>query len=426
MAMNLKQAHTIASCFDLPKPIEAFEYPERGNINREAYLVAAGLPPDRVEHILQQLNPAIFKRPADVMRAMIATIDAQQKAISEGALQNGEEWDTIRLIPTREGAAYLETICEAGTSFWRMMVRINQARSYKSLQDIPGLQARLRTAEEAGRGLALFGTLTAGMNPSQIRCPLPGYRDTRLYYNQLLSILAGNRTPTDASSFLPADPVLRQSTGEHFLVQLRDEEYRTRLQDRRIRRCIDLALEHKLHALKLARGLETGDLRTVVIHGDTKLENFLFCAHTGKAKALVDLDTIMPHTWLSDWGDTARSLINQAGEKETDLARVTADLDVFESVARGFLKAARHAADKEVALMVDAVQIMSLELGVRFLTDYLRGDNYFGLGPGDPPDLNKTRALVQFRLFEEVRSSAQRMTNIIEGYRRRRPLASSL
>jgi hypothetical protein len=109
----------------------------------------------------------------------------------------------------------------------------------------------------------------------------------------------------------------------------------------------------------------------------------------------------------------ARSLINPAGERETDLAKVAVDLEVFESAARGFLSAAHHTAGNEVALMTDAVQIMSLELGVRFLTDYLRGDSYFRLESADPPDLNRIRALVQFRLFESVRVHSGRLERII-------------
>jgi hypothetical protein len=426
MAMNLKLAHVIASLFDLSGPVEVFDFPEKGNINRESYLVSAGSPSDRADYILQKLNSSVFKKPAAIMHAMIACIEAQRKAISEGALQKDEEWEAIRLIPTREGALFLETAGDDGPSCWRMMARIAQTRPYKSLREIPGPRIRLQAAEEAGRGLALFGTLTAGMNPLQTHCPLPGYRDTDLYFDQLFSVLAGNRAPTEAISFLPADPELRQSTEEHFLIQVGAEEYRRRLEEPLVGRCIDLALEHKSHALKLAQGLRSGDLKTVVIHGDTKLENFLFSNRTGKAIALVDLDTIMPHTWLSDWGDMARSLINPAGERETDLARVTVDLEVFKSAARGFLSAARHTTDHEVALMADAVQIMSLELGVRFLADYLRGDTYFRLGSEDSPNLNKTRALVQFRLFENVRANTGRIESIIADCFRKRPQASRL
>ncbi len=78
-----------------------------------------------------------------------------------------------------------------------------------------------------------------------------------------------------------------------------------------------------------------------------------------------------------------------------------------------FLRAARHVTEREMALMSDAVQIMSMELGVRFLTDYLRGDSYFRLGPADPPHLNKIRACVQFRLFETMHSNADVFEKII-------------
>ena len=64
--------------------------------------------------------------------------------------------------------------------------------------------------------------------------------------------------------------------------------------------------------------------------------------------------------------------------------------------------------------MADAAQIMALELGVRFLADYLRGDSYFRLGPADPRDLNKTRALVQFCVFERLRRNAASLTRSIE------------
>jgi len=413
MGMNLKEPRTIASLFDLPSPIEVFDFPEKGNINRETYLVTAGALRVCSEYILQKLNPGVFKRPSEVMRAMILCIEAQRKAISEGALLKDEEWETIRLIPTREGEPFLDTVDEEGPCCWRMMARIVQTRSYKSLQQIAGSRDRLQAAEETGRGLALFGNLTAALDPLHFGCPLPGYRNTGLYYDQLHSVLAGNRTPTEAISYLPVDPELRESTEDNFLVRIEPGEYRRRLDDPAVRRSIDLSLEHESCALKLAEGLKSGYLRTAVIHGDTKIENFLFSARTGRAIALVDLDTIMPHTWLSDWGDMARSLINPAGEKEKDLAKVTADLEIFESAARGLLSTARHTTEQEVALMADAVQIMSLELGTRFLTDYLRGDTYFRLGSADETDLNKTRALVQFRLFEDVCAKTGRIKSIL-------------
>jgi hypothetical protein len=97
-----------------------------------------------------------------------------------------------------------------------------------------------------------------------------------------------------------------------------------------------------------------------------------------------------------------RSLCNVAGEKETDLSKVQVDRDVYRSVTEGFLSAATTATPLEISLMPTAVQAIALELGVRFLSDYLRGDTYFLLGPDDPVDLNRTRAMVQISLFQRL------------------------
>jgi hypothetical protein len=110
----------------------------------------------------------------------------------------------------------------------------------------------------------------------------------------------------------------------------------------------------------------------------------------------------MPHTWLADWGDMVRSLANVAGERERDLNRVRVNRDVYQAVLAGFLRTTTTATPEEIAMMPRAVQAIALELGVRFLADYLRGDTYFQLGPGDPEDLNKVRALVQLELFRQL------------------------
>jgi len=165
--------------------------------------------------------------------------------------------------------------------------------------------------------------------------------------------------------------------------------------------------------------LEAKEIRHTLIHGDTKIENFLFCADTGRVKALVDLDTIMPFTWLADWGDLQRSMVNVAGEKETDFSKVMVNRDVYESVAKGFLESAQEITGNEVALMVPAVQAITLELGLRFLTDYLKGDTYFQLAPGDPADLNKTRAIVQLTLYQRLAEFGPEAEERLAKYRKR-------
>jgi N-acetylhexosamine 1-kinase len=416
-APQLEKARKIAMQFDLQSPLEISDFQEKGNINQQAYLITPGQPEKRTQYILQLLNPDVFTKPDAVMNGMIACIQAQQTALAEG-IPGEDEWETIRLIPTRDGANYLVQPGPSGTECWRVMARILGTVAFRRLNEIDDWSTRMRVAEEAGRGLALFQNLTATMDVSGFTCPLPGYRETDLYYDQLLSILAGHRSLMQAEACLPADPEVRESTAQHYLVHIDAAEYRRRIEDPQLRPYIDLCLEQQPFAVQLIRKLKSGELKKVVVHGDTKLENFLFSSRTGRVKALVDLDTIMPHTWLSDWGDMVRSLVNLAGEREADPAKIEVDLEVLRSLARGFLGTARHVDSGEVELMADAAQIMALELGVRFLADYLRGDSYFQLKPGEPKDLNKTRAAVQFILFERLRSKAEAARAIIQTYYR--------
>ncbi len=407
-------AARIASRFDIPGPIEAFDFPDKGNINQHTFLILSGRGSARREFLLQRINEQVFTRPRSVMTAMLACLEAQRRNLARGAGPEAQEWETVTLVPSRAQTPYLEFENRRGRTYWRLMVKIPACRTYKSLSEVESREQRLALAEQAGRGLAIYGDLTADMDVTGLVSPLPGYRDTRVYYDQLHSVLLGNRTFGEASALLPADPVVRQSTEMHFLVHLPQEEYRRRLADPELRRFIDLACDQEAFAMTLLRALESGRVRTVAIHGDTKLDNFLFCARTGKVKALVDLDTIMPHTWLVDWGDMVRSLVNVAGEKERDPSRILVDMEIYEALARGFLTTARKVTGAEVALMADAVEIIALELGVRFLADHLRGDSYFRLGPTDPPDLNKVRAMAQLALFEKLRDIAEAARRCIE------------
>jgi hypothetical protein len=411
--MPFESVREIASEFNLPGQIEAFDFPEKGNINQQTYLIVAGPAGNQTEYLLQRLNSDVFTNPRAVMEAMVQCIEFQKKAISEGI---GAGWETIQLIPTLNGQAYLEKSQNKTAEFWRMMVRIPHARSYKSLSEISDSSTRLKIAEETGKGLALFGLLTDGMNIATLKPPLPGYRDTQLYYDQLDSVLAGSRTLEEAAPYLPSEAAVRKSTEQHFIVHLQPDQHGRRLEDSQIKRRVKLALDQKVFGLQLLQGIKRGDLRKVAIHGDTKLDNFLFSTLTGKVKALVDLDTIMPHTWLADWGDTVRSLVNVSGEKNTEADRIRIDFDIYRALARGFLGTARNITSKEIELMADSAPIMALELGVRFLADYLRGDSYFKLTPEDPEDLNKIRALVQFSVFENLRRNTESAKHIIEDF----------
>jgi Ser/Thr protein kinase RdoA (MazF antagonist) len=147
---------------------------------------------------------------------------------------------------------------------------------------------------------------------------------------------------------------------------------------------------------------------TGVIHGDTKLENFLFDQATGRVRSLIDLDTVMAGHWLMDWADLIRSLVNVAGEKAESLDAVKTDTEVFAAAQSGFMEELAEVSVAEVEAMALAPRYLAFEQALRFLTDYLRGDNYYRLSATDPPELNLQKGLVQLRLFEEFATVAIR------------------
>lgn len=398
-------ASRVASRFSIPPPVEVFEFAEKGNINRHTFQVRGNPEACSRDYLLQRINQQVFFKPENVMKSMLLTLDAQKKGVAAGKLPPGRPWEVIELVPTRAGEPYLKLKNSRGTAYWRLMVKIPDCITYKSLNQVRGSSERRFIAEEAGRGLAIYNDLTADLDTGGIKNPLPGYRETGIYYNQLKSVLQGNRSLDEAAGLLPADPDQLESTKPHFVVHLDEKEFQKRMKDPELQEFIEMVLREEDFAMTLIRGLRSKTLRCLAIHGDTKLDNFLFSRAENRVIALVDLDTIMPHTWLADWGDMVRSLCNVAGEKEPDPDNVKVDLDIYDSLARGFLSTAQTVTPNEVQLMPEAVMIIALELGMRFMTDYIRGDSYFKPGPNDFSNLNKIRAISQLTLFRRLKES---------------------
>ena len=398
-------ASRVASRFNIPPPVEVFEFPDKGNINRHTFLVKGSPEVCSRDYLLQRINQQVFFRPDNVMNSMLLSLEAQRKGVAEGRLPPGRAWEVIDLVPTHAGEPYLKLKNSRGTAYWRLMVKIPDCVTYKSLNEVRSSSDRKFIAEEAGRGLAIYNDLTVDMDTGGIKNPLPGYRETGIYYNQLKSVLKGNRTQLEAAGVMPEDPDQLASTKAHFLVHLDEKEYLKRLKDPELQEFIEMVLREEAFAMTLIRGLKSGKLRCLAIHGDTKLDNFLFSRADNRVVSMVDLDTIMPQTWLADWGDMVRSLCNVAGEKEADPENVKVDLDIYKSLARGFLSTAQTVTPYEVQLMPEAVMIIALELGMRFLTDYIRGDSYFKPGPNDFSNLNKIRAISQLTLFRRLKEA---------------------
>lgn len=406
--IRLDNAVAIAKRFQIPEPIEVQDFAGKGNINLDTVLVLAG--PNRVPFLMQRINDAVFSMPTRVMQGMIASLDAQKTALIVGHSE-ATDWRVPSLVKTDTDEFFLER-----NGIWRMFTFLEGTTTYKSLSQVPD-ERRLFTASEVGRGLAIYSDLTHAIDSSTVSTSLPGYRNTRLYFHQLHASLEGARNRAHAYHRLPEDEETRLSTEQHFYCVLEEEERLARRNDPELMPYIQLALRYESLAIRMQELRETGVIRQTAIHGDTKLENFLFDAVSGRVVSLVDLDTVMPHSWLADWGDMVRSLANVAGETERDISKVVVDQEVYAAVMEGFLSAATTPTDDEIALMPQAVQTIALELGIRFLADYLRGDTYFLVPEGADRDLNKVRAMVQLRLFEKLLKHESQANDLIKKVR---------
>ena len=161
--------------------------------------------------------------------------------------------------------------------------------------------------------------------------------------------------------------------------------------------------------------LEAGELPLRVTHNDTKLNNVLFDRETGKAICVIDLDTVMPGFAAHDFGDAIRFGASTALEDEKDLTKVSCDLNLFKAYFDGFMEGCRGALTaKEVETLPMGAKIMTLECGMRFLTDYLEGDTYFKI---HYPDHNLDRTRTQLKLVKDMEEKWQAMADIVKKQR---------
>ena len=173
---------------------------------------------------------------------------------------------------------------------------------------------------------------------------------------------------------------------------------------------IEFVLEREESAGLLQQLRDSGDLPTRVTHNDTKLNNVLLDKDTRKLLYVIDLDTVMPGLSLYDYGDCIRFGAATAAEDETDLAKVHCDLHLFEVFTRGFIESCEGLTDLEIRLLPEGARTITLELGVRFLTDWLDGDKYFAT---KYPGHNLDRCRSQLALALDMEIKREEMKEII-------------
>lgn len=174
---------------------------------------------------------------------------------------------------------------------------------------------------------------------------------------------------------------------------------------------IEFALARQAEMSAIQNALTVGELPLCVTHNDTKLNNVLLDAKTRKVLCVIDLDTVMPGSSLYDFGDSIRFGAATAAEDEKDLSKMEMSLDRFRVFTRSYVRACPGLTAKELELLPMGAKTMTMECGVRFLTDYLDGDHYFAV---HREGQNLDRARTQFKLVADMEKKWDEMRKIVK------------
>jgi Ser/Thr protein kinase RdoA (MazF antagonist) len=351
--MELKQALE----FKLDgKPIYCGRYGS-GHINQTYLLVDA----TAREYILQRINKNVFKRPDLLMRNIVAvTNHLRAKAQSHR--------EVLTLVPTLAGEDWL--VDEDG-EYWRL---------YDFVTDIVSMDKAETPADlrESGLAFGRFQRQLADFPAETLHETIPHFHDTPDRYRALKEAIAAD----------------------------------THGRAKEVGAEIEFALAREAFAATLMDLQAKGDLPLRVTHNDTKLNNVLFDRMTRKALCVIDLDTVMPGLAANDFGDTIRFGATSAAEDEPDLAKVNFVMPLYEAFAGGFLEACGESLTPcEREHLPHGAKMMTLECGVRFLTDYLSGDTYFRTGRAGQ---NLDRCRTQFKLVQDMERAFDDMRRTIK------------
>lgn len=170
-------------------------------------------------------------------------------------------------------------------------------------------------------------------------------------------------------------------------------------------------LKNKSCKDKITNLLKKGTIPVRVTHNDTKVNNVMLNKTTGDYLTVIDLDTVMPGSSLYDYGDGVRSTCATAGEDESDLNKVELDMDLFKEYTKGYLsEMADYLTEDEVCNMGESILVITFELALRFLNDYINGDTYFKT-KYDKHNLVRTRN--QLKLLSDIDKKMPKINKFI-------------
>lgn len=362
------EIHSVIQKAGFPGRVAGFKPFGNGHINDTFSVECIEADGSAVKYILQRINHEVFKKPYEVMENVVNITDyLKRKIIAEGGDPNRE---TVSFLPMPDGSyCYRDAI----GSYWR---------SYRFIEDAVSFE-QVERAEDFYQSAVAFGhfqKLLSNFHAEKLHETIKDFHNTPVRYA--------------AFEKAAADDVCGRAGG--------------------VREEIAFIRRRKAELSVLMDLLRDGKLPLRVTHNDTKLNNVLFDKKTRRAVCVIDLDTVMPGLSLNDFGDSVRFGASTADEDEKDLSKVGLDLDLFELYTKGYLDGCDGSlTETEKEMMPMGAKLITLECGMRFLTDYLQGDTYFKIHR-EGHNLDRCRA--QFKLAADMENKWDDMRGVVDKY----------
>lgn len=354
MAYQEKQLQEISKKFQIYGEILHAETLKIGHIN-ETYTATYDQGGTRVRYIHQKINKSVFKNPTAVMKNVMRVTTHIRKKLEAGNVRDVTRRSLI-VIPTRDGKSFF---ANGGNEVWRTFVFVEGVETYEAVQSP-------EQAYQAGRAFGAFQHALVDLPGERLLETIPNFHHTRKRFAALQQAIQN----------------------DHY----------NRAKDAKAE--IAFALGHESMVDVILNGMAKGKIPERITHNDTKFNNVMLDVLTGEAMCIVDLDTVMPGCALYDFGDMVRTTTSPTLEDEPDLSKVKMQMPMFKKLAEGYLSTAGNFLTKsEKALIAFSGKLITFEIGIRFLTDFLSGDTYFRI---HRPAHNLDRCRTQFKLVESI------------------------
>lgn len=335
-----------------------------GHIN-DTYLAVYNQGGREIRFIFQRINHNIFKQPVQLMENI-------ERVTSHQHAKHGEGHDSSRRALTLITTLVDEKpyCLDDDGNFWRVYVMIENARTYDVLESKD-------QAFQAAKAFADFQKLLTDMPGERLHETIPDFHNTPKRFEAFEAALA------------------------------QDSKNRAKLAKSEI----DFMLNQKDIVSTLVDLQAAGKIPERITHNDTKLNNVMIDDTTGEGVCVIDLDTVMPGLALYDFGDMVRTGTSPVEEDEQDISKVTMQMDMFEALAGGYLStAASFLNDTEIEYLPFSGKLITIEIGIRFLTDFLSGDVYFKT---HRENHNLDRCRTQIALAKSIEQQKQQMCDFV-------------